>query len=220
MMLDRDGAELFAGVLSEVILADLDVALADAPRDRVGVRLFGLPFLHAILGVDGAIGMLAARLLRAECRPVRAVLFDKSPATNWALGWHQDRTIVVQEKCELPGYAVWSVKAGLLHVEPPFELLARMLTVRLHLDDVDLDNAPLLVAPGSHLLGKLPEGQVGHAAVKCGVHACLAKRCDVWACSTPILHASEAARRPTRRRVLQIDFSRDELPPGLCWKGV
>jgi hypothetical protein len=35
-----------------------------------------------------------------------------------------------------------------LYVAPPFEVLARMVTLRLHLDDVPATNAPLLVAPG------------------------------------------------------------------------
>ena len=43
---------------------------------------------------------------------------------------------------------------------------------------------------------------------------------DVWLYATPILHASEAAARPLRRRVLQIDFSADALPAPLRWLGV
>ena len=35
-----------------------------------------------------------------------------------------------------------------------------------------------------------------------------------------ILHASNAAETPRRRRVLQIDYSADDLPGGLQWLGV
>jgi len=43
---------------------------------------------------------------------------------------------------------------------------------------------------------------------------------DIWLYATPILHASEAAAEPDRRRVLQVDFSAEELPGGLHWLGV
>jgi ectoine hydroxylase-related dioxygenase (phytanoyl-CoA dioxygenase family) len=151
---------------------------------------------------------------------VRAILFDKTAETNWSLAWHQDRTICVRERIEVEGFGPWSIKAGLYHVAPPFDLLARMVTLRVHLDDVPATNAPLLIAPGSHALGKLPVGDVNAVAVRCGTVACLATAGDVWTYSTPILHASEAASLPARRRVLQVDFSTDELPGGLEWLGV
>jgi hypothetical protein len=35
-----------------------------------------------------------------------------------------------------------------------------------------------------------------------------------------ILHASQAADQPARRRVLQIDYAATDLPGGLTWLGV
>ncbi|WP_336944884.1 phytanoyl-CoA dioxygenase family protein [Sphingomonas panni] len=166
------------------------------------------------------IGAIAARALGDSCRPVRAILFDKSEATNWALGWHQDRTICVRERIETPGFGPWTLKAGLHHVEPPFALLAEMVTLRVHLDSVDADNAPLLIAPGSHRVGRVPVDAVPSVVEDYGVAACLAEPGDVWLYATPILHASDAAVRPIRRRVLQVDFSADPLPNGLEWLGV
>jgi hypothetical protein len=46
-------------------------------------------------------------------------------------------------------------KSGLAHVEPPFELLAGMVTVRVHLDAAPETNGPLLIAPGSHKRGRI-----------------------------------------------------------------
>lgn len=215
----RDGAQRFRGALDGSALAVVEAALASLPMDRAGVRLYGVDALRPIL-VDGVIGTLAAALLGAGSRPVRAVLFDKSAATNWALGWHQDRTIAVVEKVAAPGFRAWNRKGDILHVEPPFELLERMVTLRVHLDPVAEDNAPLLIAPGSHRLGRVPEAEVPSAVERCGIYACLAERGDVWAYATPIIHASEAARQPTRRRVLQIDYAAEELPFGLRWQGI
>lgn len=214
-----DGAERIDGVVIAELPA-IEGALAEVPPDRAGVRIAGNPALALLLAADGAIGAIAARVLGDDCRPVRAVLFDKSAATNWALGWHQDRTICVRERVDTPGFGPWTVKAGLHHVEPPFALLAAMVTLRVHLDPVGADNAPLLVAPGSHRAGRVPVDTVPAVVRAHGIAACLAAAGDVWLYATPILHASDAAVRPARRRVLQVDFSAALLPNGLGWAGV
>ena len=135
-------------------------------------------------------------------------------------GWHQDRTIVVTRRIEVEGFGPWTVKSGLLHVAPPFDLLAGMVTLRVHLDPVPETNAPLLIAPGSHRLGQIPEGEVKAVVQRCGTATCLADAGDVWLYATPILHCSEAARDPAHRRVLQVDFATGDLPGGLTWLGV
>jgi ectoine hydroxylase-related dioxygenase (phytanoyl-CoA dioxygenase family) len=151
---------------------------------------------------------------------VRAVLFDKSAHNNWVVPWHQDRTIAVRQPGDVPGYGPWSRKNGTWHVEPPFEITARMVTLRAHLDDCDQDNAPLLYVPGSHRIGKLPAKPVADFARMHGHAVSLAKTGDVWAYATAIVHASEAALNPARRRVLQMDYSADELPNELEWAGI
>jgi len=147
-------------------------------------------------------------------------LFDKTPETNWALGWHQDRTIAVKQRVPVDGFGTWSVKSGMLHVEPPFELLSGMVTLRVHIDPVPADNAPLLIALGSHKLGRIAEEHVREVVRTCSTVACLAEPGDIWLYATPILHASEAAVAPVHRRVLQVDFSAGRLPGGLEWLGI
>lgn len=156
----------------------------------------------------------------ATARPVRAILFNKSPETNWSLTWHQDRTICVREKRAAPGFGPWTVKNGMVHVAPPFDLLTRMVTVRAHLDDVPATNAPLLIAPGSHKYGRVAVEDVNKVIEVCGSEPCIAETGDVWLYATPILHASEVASLPKSRRVLQVDFAAEELPFGLEWLGV
>lgn len=190
------------------------------PPDQAGIRIHGVDALHSFLAPSGSIGAIASKAIGAAAKPVRAILFDKSAATNWSLGWHQDRTICVHEKIEVPGFGPWSIKAGLHHVAPPIALLSRMVTLRVHLDDVSATNAPLLIAPGSHRRGRVLESSVAKVVAERGILACLAKAGDVWAYSTPILHASEVAADPAHRRVLQVDFSADDLPGGLAWLGI
>jgi hypothetical protein len=118
------------------------------------------------------------------------------------------------------GFGRWSVKSRMIHVEPPFDLLARMLTLRIHPDPVPVTNAPLLVAPRSHKRGRIPTTEIPDVVHQCGVIPCLAEAGDFWLYATPILHASDAAVEPTHRRVLQIDYAVGQLPGGLQWAGV
>ena len=131
---------------------------------------------------------------------------------NWSLAWHQDRTICVKEQIDTPCYRAWNRKNGAIHVEPPFDLLERMMTIRIHIDDVDNDNAPLKIALGSHRMGRVPEDSVKARVSECEQICCLAQAGDVWLYSTPILHASDRSLGVGRRRVLQLDYSADELP--------
>ncbi|WP_019052638.1 phytanoyl-CoA dioxygenase family protein, partial [Sphingobium xenophagum] len=195
-------------------------ALATLPTDRPGQRLTALAELAPLLASAGSIGSHAAAHLGQAAKPVRAILFDKSQTTNWALGWHQDRTIAVREKIETAGFGPWTKKSGLHHVAPPQSLLDRMVTLRVHLDPVDPDNAPLLIAPGSHRHGRIAESDVPAMVDRCGTVACLASRGDIWLYATPILHASDAAANPRHRRVLQLDYSADDLPGDLEWLGI
>lgn len=149
-------------------------------------------------------------------RAVRALWFDKTPAANWLVPWHQDRTIAVGKRSDVPGYGPWSVKQGTCYVEPPFALLAAMLTVRLHIDDCPAGNAPLEVAVGSHL-ERVAADAVAARAKLFPQRLCFAAAGDLWLYRTPILHRSARAATPGRRRVLQMDFCADVLPAGLQW---
>lgn len=214
----QSGAARHAGAALPV-LAALEKIVAVQPRDRAGVRLHGHTALSTLLS-DSPIAALAIGTLGPSARPVRAILFDKSPGNNWALGWHQDRTVAVRERRDVPGYGTWSRKQGILHVEPPFAVIEAMATLRVHLDPVPADNAPLLVAPGSHRLGRLPESRIADVVARCGTAVCLADRGDIWVHATAIVHASAASTGARQRRVLQVDYARDPLPGGLAWLGI
>lgn len=215
----NDGAEHFhAAALAA--LPDIRAALQDLPSQQAGVRIHGIKPLMPILAADGSVGVLASEFLGPQCRPVRAILFDKNAKTNWSLAWHQDRTICVKQRIEVDGYGPWTTKGGMQHVAPPFDLLARMVTLRVHLDDVPTGNSPLLIAPGSHKVGRVPISDYEEVVRHHGIYSCLAHAGDVWVYSTPILHASETASVIRHRRVLQVDYSADELGGGLEWLGV
>ena len=220
MTIQKEGAQLFKAALSVGHLRELERALAGQSRDHAGVRLSGIPELRPCLSPTRPVGNLAASVLGPECLPVRAILFDKNADQNWSLGWHQDRTIAVRRRIDIEGFGPWSVKTGMVHVEPPFDLLAGMVTVRVHLDAVPETNAPLLIAPGSHKRGRIPTAEIPEAVCQCGIITCLAAAGDIWLYATPIWHASDAASQPLHRRVLQIDYAVGQLPGDLEWLGV
>lgn len=201
------------------LLPELHALADDLPQRGGGTRLHGQPRLTHLTH-HSAIAAVAARYLGGGARPVRAILFDKTPQANWSLGWHQDRTIAVRERRETCGFGPWTVKQGILHVQPPFAVIKGMVTLRVHLDHVPADNAPLLVAPGSHRLGLVAENDIAAAVARCGTQTCLATAGDIWAYATPILHASAASVGQRHRRVLQIDYAVGALPGGLDWLGI
>lgn len=212
-----DGAELFRGVLDETALRRVENAVAYV-LDRPGTRVFALDAIADLTAGHGPVGGIAASLHGQQTRPVRAILFDKRADLNWSLGLHQDRTIAVTERVDVPGYGPWSVKGGQHHVQPPPNIIGGMVTLRVHLDDVDEDNAPLLILRGTHDRGQLPECEIDDLSRELEPFACHARRGDVWAYGTAIVHGSAAVRRPgCRRRVLQIDYAREALPGDLKW---
>ena len=217
---EREGALLFGGVLSAADAAALAARLEPQIAGRPGTRLKVDPDVAGLLDVDGAVGRVAAGLIGAGARPVRAVLFDKSPDANWIVAWHQDRTIPVRERHETPGFGPWSTKDGVLHVAPPIAVPEGMVTLRLHLDRVDVDNAPLIVATGSHRFGYVPADVAAARAAECPNLVCEAEPGDVWAYATPILHMSARSVGDRRRRVLQVDYAAAALPGPLEWRGI
>ena len=208
----RDGALRIAGLFDAAGLDALETFEVRGP----GARLQDSRLEAAIRPATDA----ASILLGGKAWPVRAVLFDKTAEANWRVAWHQDRTIPVRERMEAADYGPWSRKDGILHVMPPVAVLERMATLRIHIDPVGPENAPLLVALGSHRIGLVHAGKAATTATSLPQVVCLAERGDVWAYATPILHASDRAVAPTRRRVLQMDFAVDGLPHGLEWSGV
>ena len=223
-VIDREGFERDGAIRLDAALSSAEIeslrALADRHvGGRPGARLSGDASLTKFLA-QGAPARIAAALTSPAARPVRAVLFDKSPAANWRVAWHQDRTIAVRERVETPGFGPWSTKDGLTHVAPPIDVLARMITLRLHLDEVDGSNAPLRMAVGSHRLGHVPAGDVATEARRAEQRPSLARPGDVWAYRTPILHASDRATGNRRRRVLQVDYADFDLPGSLEWSGL
>jgi ectoine hydroxylase-related dioxygenase (phytanoyl-CoA dioxygenase family) len=182
------------------------------------VRAFSVPRgVERLVEAGGLLANVATGLMGAQARAVRILYFDKTPDRNWAVPWHQDRTIAVANRIEIPGFAPWSLKAGVHHVEPPEVILASIVSLRLHLDDCGADNGPLMAVRGSFRLGRVPANQIKRHVANGPIQVCCAKAGDVVAMRGLTIHASERASRPGHRRVLHVDFCCTRLPDALQW---
>ena len=103
-------------------------------------------------------------------------------------------------------------------MEPPFALIEAMRTMRIHLDPVPRDNA-LLIAPGSHRLGRIPESELGGQWSNAAAPR-TASPMRAMSGSTPrrSFIVSPQRRRGALPRVLQVDFGAGPAP-GLEWLG-
>lgn len=163
----------------------------------------------------GAMAELLLELLGDDFGLVRALFFDKPPDRTWALPWHKDATIAVADNA-LPSehFSRPTLKAGVPHVIASDAILGQMLTLRIHLDDVDDTNGPLKVIPRSHFskdnIGDGPESAV----------TIFASAGDVLAMRPLIDHASGSSKEGAarHRRILHLEFAgMPELPDGYRW---
>ena len=148
---------------------------------------------------------------------MRAIYFDKSTESNWLVPWHQDLTIAVDQRKDVPGFGPWSEKGGILHVQPPVEILQRMLTVRLHLDAADETNGALRVIAGSHRQGRLSAAQISDFSQRESEVICVAKEGSALLMRPLLLHSSRRAFSPSHRRILHLEYAAFSLPGGLKW---
>jgi hypothetical protein len=158
-------------------------------------------------------------VLGNSAKPVKALFFDKSAEANWKVPWHQDLTISVKRKIEVPGFSAWTTKADILHVQPPIGILEQMVAVRIHLDDADETNGALRVLPKTHKHGRLSASDIRDFAKAKNQVLCCIKRGEAILMRPLLLHASSAGTDPKNRRVIHIEYSAENLPHGLEWNG-
>ncbi|MCX6317444.1 MAG: phytanoyl-CoA dioxygenase family protein [Bacteroidetes bacterium] len=144
---------------------------------------------------------------------VKSLYFDKPALSNWFVAFHQDQTIAVDRKMEEAGFGPWRVKQGQYAVQPPTVLLEDNFTIRIHLDDTTEENGALQVIPGSHRIGVIRPEQ----ADLTGKISCPVARGGIMIMKPLLLHASSRTVNNARRRVVHIEFSRQELPAGMQW---
>ena len=148
---------------------------------------------------------------------VRAILFDKTFENNWFVTWHQDKTVAVTQQFDSPEWTAWSVKEGVLHVQPPLSVLNTMVTIRIHLDDCFSDNGGLKIIPASHLLGIVNQADIPSIVQANTIYPIEAPALSALIMRPHLLHASSKSVNPNRRRILHLEYSSFELSKGVFW---
>ena len=205
----NDGYAILPQVLTseeiDQLLSDLERSAAQ--RSRAGVRhLMTIPAVTKLANDHRMLG-IAQAVLGNDALPFKATLFDKSPEANWLITWHQDTALPLCEKQEILGWGPWSTKEGVVYAHAPASALERVVALRLHFDDSNLDNGPLRVIPGSHCEGVLSDEQVEKIVDKGESVTCLVEQSGVIVMRPLIIHASSKSQSDRPRRVLHIEYA-------------
>jgi len=208
--------EEIAAILAEINEANTDKSTFRKTNDLFAIRQFlkEIPAVGSIIYND-KLKALIKDLFGHNYFAVKSIYFDKPEKSNWFVAWHQDLTISVDKKTDLPGYGPWTVKQNQFAVQPPLNILQNNFTIRIHLDDTDEGNGALKVIPGSHLKQVYRPETIDWATET--EYTCNVKAGGVMLMRPLLMHASNRTNNNKPRKVIHIEFSNAELPEGVCW---
>ena len=155
--------------------------------------------------------------VEADYLAVQCTYFEKSAEHNWLVPIHQDLSIPVAGRVAHPALRGWSEKEGTLFVQPPVEVLEKLVAVRLHLDACGEADGPLHLLPGTHAQGLVTAEAAVQARKTLPAVASIAHRGSACVMRPLLLHASSRSCGSSRRRVLHFVFAPPTLPFGLRW---
>ena len=207
--IEENGFAILPRLFSEEYLDRLLQEMNElAPRrSRAGVRhALGLPPVAA-LAREPQMMKLVQGILGPKAFPFRATLFDKSPAANWLVVWHQDTALPLRDRIETPGWGPWSMKDGIHYAHAPASALSQVAALRVSFDDSTAENGPLRILPGTHTLGVLTDDKVGEVASQRVPVACIVPKGGLLVMKPLLIHASSRSHSGTPRRVLHIEYA-------------
>jgi ectoine hydroxylase-related dioxygenase (phytanoyl-CoA dioxygenase family) len=210
-----NGGEVDA-ILNVINKADQSDPTFRKTDDLFAIRQFlkSVPEVKRLIFNDKLKSMIR-NLFGEQYFVVKSIYFDKPEKSNWFVAWHQDLTISVDRKTELLGYGPWTIKLNQFAVQPPIEILQDNFTIRIHLDDTDAGNGALKVIPGSHLKNIRRVDSLdwkNEPETTCNVNAG-----GVMIMRPLLMHASNRTTSNKQRRVIHIEFGRQELPEEISW---
>ena len=213
---DIYSAEELSEISAAIAAADTSTPAFRKTDDLFAVRqcLQHIPSLQPLLFTPRLRNVIAS-FFGEDYAVIKSIYFDKPALSNWFVAWHQDLTIMVDQKISLPGYGPWTVKQQQFAVQPPLAILENIFTIRIHLDDTDASNGALRVIPGSHRKGIYRPETIDWTK-ETSTH-CNVKRGGVMIMRPLLLHASDRATGNSNRRVVHIEFSNSVLPQGIQW---
>jgi len=215
---NRSGYFVIPGVIDAVLNRRLGAFVAAFANDSAGSRRLldesWCTYLAGALRGDTRIRSLLPRDVVA----VQCTLFDKSPTKNWLVSLHQDLSIPVKARVDSPECSGWSEKEGQVYVQPPVNVLERLVAVRVHIDDCPAESGALRVVPKSHVEGRLSKERAEELRSEHGDTVVPVARGGALVMRPLLLHASSKATSLAPRRVLHFVFGPPKLPGGLEWR--
>ena len=220
MKLQRDGFEIIEHVITTELRDSLIEELAEyseiAKSGCVRNSEKKLSLIDVVTESRGVQKILET-FLEGKTQLIRAIVFDKSSTANWLVPWHQDKTVAVDRKVDVPGWGPWSIKEGVQHVQPPIDVLESILTIRIHLDDTTVKNGCVKVIPGSHKQRILDQDEILEMSRTCDPYYCEVPAGGALVMRPLIVHSSSKSESGERRRVLHLEYSSYHLGCNLRW---
>jgi hypothetical protein len=218
-MIDIDpGYSILEGVFARSEMSAVIRSLTADPlqRSKAGARhILDVPVVHD-LASDARLLGIAREFVGPDAVPFRATLFDKSPAANWLVVWHQDTALPLRSRVEDSEWGPWSTKAGVLYAHAPAWALEQVIALRVSLDDSTLTNGPLRILPDTHRGGVYTDAQIERLVQTTAAVDCAASSGGVVAMRPLTVHASSKSTDAQPRRVLHIEYAAAiTLRPGL-----
>ncbi|CAN5717737.1 phytanoyl-CoA dioxygenase family protein [soil metagenome] len=205
----------------EMLLKIISHADTSKPNFRKTTRLFAIRrFLNEIPETQALIftkklNTLITSLFGEGYFVVKSIYFDKPGDSNWFVSYHQDLTISVDRKTDIPGFGPWTVKEQQFAVQPPLSILQQNFTIRIHLDETNENNGALRVIPGSHVKAIYRPEKIDWTLESKAV--CEVSKGGIMIMRPLLQHASGRTINHQSRRVIHIEFSNQRLPEPLNW---
>ena len=218
-ILDQRGFEIIENVYSEREVKEILAVLeSEEFENQFGVRGFLIDHPGIAEKVfSKKLIRLIEKISPACNKSIKSIYFNKPPSANWIVNWHQDLTINVTEKKNVPNFKNWRINKGRITVQPSQEILESIFTIRIHLDDCKKENGALRVIESSHRNGVI--GIKKWIKNKKGIERlCEVNKGGILIMKPLILHSSRRTENQKNRRIIHIEFCGKELPHGLNWK--
>jgi hypothetical protein len=210
----EDGFIILSNVVSQDACDELIAAISGVDPNKPGSR--GLLGNSIVARTADALlqRLLGLELLSVQHRPVQCSLFAKGEGASWSVTPHQDLSVPLASRVDVPEWGGWSRKENVWFAQPPAAFLEQMVAVRLQLDANASETGPLEVVPGSHAKGRLASASASEFAqhrIKC-----IVPRGGALVMRPLLIHSSSKPLSPLPRRVLHFLYG-PLLPAALSW---
>ncbi|QDW28012.1 phytanoyl-CoA dioxygenase family protein [Pedobacter sp. KBS0701] len=223
--IQESGFSVIDSVFTDQEIEDILLAISRADTTKESFRksddLFAIR--RFLKEVPDAIDLIFNKKLKSIKREifgrdyflVKSIYFDKPETSNWFVSYHQDLTISVDQKIEIPGFEPYIRKHDQFAVQPPLNILESNFTIRIHLDDTNEENGALKVIPNSHSKGIYRPETIDWSIEK--EVSCNVSRGSIMIMKPLLLHSSSRTTNNQKRRVIHLEFSNQLLPKELQW---